>query len=145
MLCIVSLCFTVCQPVLARSFRIKSYNISSLYPTSLSSGGGSVYVTVENKGKELGFSNMCGELYRFDEKIADFTVEPFSFPAACTSTEKISGHLQLAGGWNFLTLLTLASNFHLEEYSMSISLDYGQKNRTHHLHKKKVPLTKLLK
>lgn len=103
-------------------FNLRSYKITSAYPTSFRSVAGSVKATVGNTGQTRTFSGVSATLYRKGEKFTVGTCDSITLFSG-TGTYSLKGRGHLAEGVSTWEAIRAALSFRASDYTMDFSVD----------------------
>lgn len=125
-------------------FSIKSYRISSVWPTSFRSVSGSVTASIGNTGDTRAMSGIVATVYRNGKSFAHGTCNNITFYKG-SSTYKLNGEVELAKGVSTWDAIAAALSFKVTEYTIDFSVDITHPDgKVDHVRRRGMPLTHYL-
>lgn len=100
---------------------VLGYQIKEAMPESFYSIRGKVALNLANYGPKLDFTNIEGELFHGDVSLGTFIVDDLTVPAHGSNWVDAVFHINIDQNVSLLSVLNLATNFKMEEYSLSVS------------------------
>lgn len=103
------------------NIQLLDYDIKEATPESFYSIKGVVALKLANFGPALTLTEIQGELFHAEQSMGTFTVDDVYIPARNSNWIDASGHILIDESVSLLSVLALAKNFKMEEYSVSVS------------------------
>lgn len=123
---------------------VQRYSIEEVLPTSFRSVRGVVAFDISNGGSQCDVQYVKGQLYNGETSLGNFSVEPFSIVKG-DSGIKLTGDISLDDNVSLLTILSMAGNFNIDNFSVSVEARLKQGLFTRTIKKNKIPLRQFIK
>ncbi len=139
---------TVCSAAFAQyftGFSVKSYKISSVWPTSFRSLSGSVSASIGNTGDTRAMSGIVATVYRNGKAFAHGNCEDVTFYKG-SSTYVLNGVVELAQGISLWDAIGAALSFNANEYTIDFNVDITHPDgKVDNVRRKGMPLAHYLR
>ena len=120
-LVLITSCF-IAEAQYFTGFSIKSYRISSVWPTSFRSLRGSVTASIGNTGDTRKMSGITAKVYRNGKPFAQGVCEDVTFYKG-TSTYTLNGEVKLSDGVSTWDAIAAALSFRVSEYTIDFTVN----------------------
>lgn len=126
-------------------FSVKSYRISSAWPTSFRSVKGSVTATIGNTGDTRTMNGINATIYRNGKPFASGVCEDVTF-AKGTASYRLNGNVVLSEGVSTWEAIGAALSFNASEYTVDFTVKIIHENgKTDNVVRKGIPITNYLR
>lgn len=118
---VLTLCLSGCQSIeKIRNIKVTTWSLESVTPSGLRSLNAELAVGIENPAMEFTLEDIAGVLYYKGDAMVDYSVEPFTVRRKCTAVYPIFGSARLNGKFSLLSVLGIASNYDLADFTTDI-------------------------
>lgn len=125
-------------------FSVKSYSITSAWPTSFRSVKGSVTATIGNTGDTRAMSGITATVYRSGKRFAHGTCADVTFRRG-TASYVLNGQVTLADGVSTWDAIMAALSFNAAEYTVDFTVNITHPDgRVDHVVRTGMPVTHYL-
>ena len=139
------LCCLGAQAQYFTGFSVKSYKISSVWPTSFRSLKGSVIATIGNTGDTREMSGIHAKVYRNGKPFAEGNCENVTFYKG-SSSYTLNGEVSLSAGVSTWDAIGAALSFNVSEYTIDFSVDIRHPDgKVDHVRRTGMPLSHYLR
>ena len=126
-------------------FSVKSYKISSAWPTSFRSLKGTVAAPIGNTGDTRTMSAISATIYRNGKPFADGVCEDVTFRTG-TASYKLNGTVVLSNGVSTWDAIGAALSFNASEYTVDFTVTITHADgHVDHVVRKGIPVTNYLR
>ena len=126
-------------------FSVKSYKITSAWPTSFRSVKGKVSASIGNTADTRAMSGITATVYRNGVRFAQGYCNDITFYAG-TQSYTLSGWGELASGISLFEAIRAALSFNASEYTVDFTVNITHPDgKVDHVVRKDVPITHYLK
>ena len=99
-----------------------SCSLESVSPSGLKSVDARLDLDVYNPAREIHITDIAGTVYYNDEEFGHFTASPVTVPGRATSDVPVELDAALDGSMGLIQLISLASRFDPDEFTVDVSL-----------------------